>query len=103
MNRQNFPKHLLLAVTIIGLAAMVGQIRRWQREYHPGRTTRAVWTKTDSPSTLAGRPVRAAEILVRFRQGTTLDRIREIAFSHHDRIEDRIETVNNLVVIEDKD
>jgi thermitase len=103
MNRQNFPKHLLLAVTIIGLAAMVGQIRRWQREYQPRRTTRAVWTKTDGPPALTGSPVRAAEILVRFRQGTTLDRIREIAFRHHDRIDDRIETVNNLVVIEDKD
>lgn len=100
MNRQNFPKHLLLAVTIIMLAAMAGQIRRWQRDWQP-RRSRAVLTTT-RPTTTVNRP-RAAEVLVRFRPGTTLDKIRQIALRQNDRIEDRIEAVDNLVVMEDRD
>src|SRR3712207_500950 len=101
MNRQNFPKHLLLAVTIIMVAAMVGQIRRWQRDWKPRPARRAVAT-TSQTTTKAERP-RASEVLVRFRQGTTLERIRDIAFRKNDRIEDRIESVNNLVVMADSD
>ncbi|HKS26379.1 MAG TPA: S8 family serine peptidase [Pyrinomonadaceae bacterium] len=99
MNRQNFPKHLLLAVTIIMLAAMAGQIRRWQRDYQP-RRSRTVLTTT---TTTIPKRTQALEVLVRFRPGTTLDRIRAIALRQNDRIEDRIESVNNLVVMEDAD
>ncbi|HEV7843941.1 MAG TPA: hypothetical protein VGO69_09615, partial [Pyrinomonadaceae bacterium] len=101
MNRQNFPKHLLLAVTIIMLAAMVGQIRRWQRDWHP-RRSRTVLTTSQPPTIKVDLP-RAAEVLVRFRQGTTLERIKDITLRKNDRIEDRIESVNGLVVIEDED
>jgi subtilisin family serine protease len=101
MNRQNFPKHLLLAVAIIMLAAMAGQIRRWQRDWQP-RRGRAVLTTTQEP-TLRVNNTRASEVLVRFRQGTALERIKEIAFRHHDFVEDRIESINGLVVIEDED
>jgi thermitase len=100
MNRQNFPKHLLLAVTIIMLAAMAGQIRRWQRDWQP-RRSRAVLTTTQ-PAARVSRP-RASEVIVRFRQGTALERIRAIALRQNDRIEDRIESVNGLFVIEDED
>ncbi|MBD0370862.1 MAG: S8 family serine peptidase [Pyrinomonadaceae bacterium] len=100
MNRQNFPKHLLLAVTIIMLAAMVGQIRRWQRDWHPRRSN-VSFTIAQPPRSVTERS--AAEVLVRFRQGTTLDRIKDIALRQHDLVEDRIESVNNLVVIEDED
>lgn len=99
MNRQNFPKHLLLAVTIIMLAAMAGQIRRWQH-WHPRRSERGVYTIT---TPVSSQKRAATEVLVRFRQGTTLDKIRDIAFRHHDLIEDRIESVNGLVVMEDED
>jgi subtilisin family serine protease len=102
MNRQNFPKHLLLAVTIIMLAAMVGQIRRWQREWQPRPVRRAVLTG-QPPRIVPGKMTGAAEVLVRFRPGTTLERIKEIALRNHDFVEDRIESVNNLVVIEDED
>lgn len=101
MNRQNFSKHLLLAVTIIMLAAMLGQVRRWQRDWHQRRGERAVLVSTTRTSTRERAP--AAEVLVRFRQGTTLERIKEIVFRHHDLVEDRIESVNGLVVIEDED
>jgi subtilisin family serine protease len=101
MNRQNFPKHLLLALTIITLAAMVGQVRRWQRDWHPRPRRQAVLSSY--PPAAPVNLVRASEVLVRFRQGTTLERIREIALRKHDLIEDRIESVNGLVAIEDKD
>lgn len=101
MNRQNFPKHLLLAVTIVMLAAMVGQIRRWQRDWHPRPHRLAVLSSP--PPTVKDTSARASEVLVRFRQGTTLERIKDIALRNHDLIEDRIESVNGLVVIEDTD
>ncbi len=101
MNRQNFPKHLLLAVTIIMLAAMVGQIRRWQH-WHTRRVERGVYTITTTTPTSTQKRA-SAEVLVRFRQGTTPDKIKDIAFRHHDLIEDRIESVNGLVVMEDED
>jgi thermitase len=100
MNRQNFPKHLLLAVTIIMLAAMAGQIRRWQRDWQPRRATRTVVLTPSETRTPKRAP---AEVLVRFRQGTTLEKIRDIAFRRHDRVEDQIESVQGLVVIEDED
>ena len=100
MNRQNLFKHLLLAVTIIMLAAMVGQIRRWQRDWHPRRYERTVGIIRTPVSPQRRAP---AEVLVRFRQGTALERVKDIVFRHHDLIEDRIESVNGLVVIEDED
>jgi subtilisin family serine protease len=101
MNRQNFPKHLLLAVMIITLAAMAGQIRRWQRDWHP-RRSRVVFTPRPTDAQRA-KQESAAEVLVRFRQGTTVDRIKDIAFRHHDLVEDQIEAVDGLVVIQDED
>ncbi|HEX8776345.1 MAG TPA: S8 family serine peptidase [Pyrinomonadaceae bacterium] len=100
MNRQNFLGHLALALAIIALAALAGQVRRWQ--HHP--TTRGVFV-VDSPSrTLApGRNFRRAEVLVRFRPGTALDRIKNTARRLHDRFEDRIEAVDGLAVIEGED
>src|SRR5687767_10506351 len=102
MNRQNFPKHLLMAVTIITLAAMAGQIRRWQRDWQP-RRSRAVFTPRIPSDGVKSKRETAAEVLVRFRPGTTLERIKDITFRHHDLIDDRIEAVDGLVVIEDED
>jgi subtilisin family serine protease len=102
MNRQNFPKHVLLAVTIIMLAAMAGQIRRWQRDWHP-RRSRTVFTTQRPVDSQTARREAATEVLVRFRPGTTAERIKDIAFRRHDLVEDQIEAVNGLVVIEDED
>ena len=98
MNRQNFPKHLILALTVILVAAMVGQVRRWQRDSSPRSRSRVVVTTTTR--TTAREP---AEVLVRFRQGTKLDRMREIAGRLNDRVEDSVEAVDGLAVIEDND
>jgi subtilisin family serine protease len=98
MNRQNFLGHLALAITLIFLAAFAGQIRRWQQQPRPAPDFR-IQTRTET------RNVRreAAEVLVRFRPGTTLERMQAVALRLNDRVEDRIESVNGLAVIEDED
>jgi subtilisin family serine protease len=98
MNRHNFLGHLALAITLIFLAAFAGQIRRWQNQPRPiieSRTELAPGTPYEVHD--------GAEVLVRFRPGTTMERMRNISLSLNDRIEDRIESVNGLVVIEDQD
>jgi len=98
MNRHNFLGHLALAITLIFLAAFAGQIRRWQNQPRPVYVSR---TETERESLTPKRD--GAEVLVRFRPGTTMERMRNISLSLNDRIEDRIESVNGLVVIEDED
>jgi subtilisin family serine protease len=101
MNRQNFLGHLALALALIALAALAGQVRRWQQYQHytPGVLV------ADSPSNARApqRDFKRAEVLVRFRQGTTLDRIKNTAQRLHDHFEDRIEAVDGLAVIEGED
>ena len=98
MNRHNFLGHLALAITLIFLAAFAGQIRRWQNQPRPVFTP-PIEFETDEPTVRRDR----AEVLVRFRPGTTLERMRSITRRLNDRIEDRIESVSGLAVIEDED
>src|SRR4051812_23832770 len=96
MNRHNFLGHLALAITLIFLAAFAGQIRRWQNQPRPVFVSRTEM-ETQTPKR------NGTEVLVRFRPGTTMERMRNIALSLNDRIEDRIESVSGLTVIEDED
>jgi subtilisin family serine protease len=100
MNRQNFLGHLALAATIILVAAFAGQIRRWQREPRHNRRVSQTTTRTELGK--ANRNLQA-EVLVRFRPGTSLDKIKEVTRSLNDRIEDRVETVDGLFAIDDQD
>lgn len=97
MNRHNFLGHLALAITLVFLAAFAGQIRRWQNQPRPNIETRTEYITVPSEE-----PERA-EVIVRFRPGTTVERMRNIAGRMGDRIEDRIESVSGLAVIEDED
>jgi subtilisin family serine protease len=98
MNRQNFLGHLALALALIALAALAGQVRRWQHH------TQGVLV-ADSPYTTNApvRNLKRAEVLVKFQPGTTLDRIKNTARRFHDTFEDRIEAVDGLAVIEGED
>ncbi len=97
MNRHNLLGHLALALTVILVAAFAGQLRRWHHEW--GNSSHV-----ENKATVAQKShEQKAEVLVRFRAGTTFDRIREIVFSHHERLEDQIEAVDGLEVIEDED
>ncbi len=102
MNRQNFLGHLALAVTIILVAAFAGQLRRWerQRDYLP-RTPSAPSTRV--AGNVYMRELRGPEVLVRFREGTSLETARQITGRLNDTIEDEIESVSGLVAVDDLD
>ncbi|MBA3768686.1 MAG: hypothetical protein H0W99_17250, partial [Acidobacteria bacterium] len=73
MNRQNFLGHLMLALTLIALAAFAGQMRRWQ-QHSQGVLVLNTPTMTFGPR--RAEKLTGAEVLVRFRPGTTVDRMR---------------------------
>jgi subtilisin family serine protease len=97
MNRQNIWIHLTLAIILIIAAAILGQIRRWQSEIEKfkqvAKPTKLTRTKKDSEP----------EVLVRFRSDVSMAEIRKIAAKLNDRVEDEIESVKNLVAIDDLD
>ncbi|HEX8844014.1 MAG TPA: S8 family peptidase [Pyrinomonadaceae bacterium] len=104
MNRQNFFGHLALALTLIVLAGVAGQVRRWQKAKRAAaQVSRELKQRVivfDGEREIKGR----AEVLVRFREGVSLDRIREIAAQHNDRFEDEYENIDTgLVALEDED
>jgi subtilisin family serine protease len=113
MNRQNFLGHLALAMTLILLAGFAGQIRRWQHERRPvprvefGPRLGAGFSDGEEHER-QGEPIDeveggVAEVLVRFRPGTTLERIKALALKNNDRFEDEFENVQGLVALEDLD
>lgn len=115
MNRQNFLGHLALAMTLVLLAGFAGQIRRWQSERRPTLRVessdpsrarfgvnrgKAETIEAQSYETESG----PAEVHVRFRPGTSLERIKALALSHNDIFEDKYENISSeLTTIEDKD
>jgi subtilisin family serine protease len=101
MNRQNFIWHLILAVSVIAVAAMFGQLQRWESETE----TTAPETSTQSTKTAFCRTKndREPEVLVKFRNDVSLAEIKKIATKKNDLIEDEIESVKGLVAIDDLD
>lgn len=106
MNRNNIWIHVSIAVVLITLAGVLGQIERWKtslnqapspavsREVPKGRSTGV----STSP---AGehRP----EVFVRFKPGVKLAEVRALAAKNNDTLSDEIETVKGLTVIDDLD
>jgi thermitase len=105
MNRQNLVGHLALALMFVVAAAFVGQIQRWEwrRESRPRAV--AVVRQPDAPAaeSAGARHEGEPEVLVRFRDGVSMERIRAIAAERGDRVEDEIEAVGGLVAIDDLD
>lgn len=102
MNRQNFFIQLAVAVVLVIVAAVAGQMRRWQKE---DVTSNAVVKKSTPRPTAATRSGgdREPEVLVKFRREISLSEIKKIAAKNNDNIEDEIESVDNLVAIDDMD
>ena len=103
MNRQNIWIHITIAVIVITLAAVLGQIRRWQSTlgmFNEKTTT----TKTTKP-TAVNRSTKDCqpEVLVKFRPNIDLTEIKKIAAKNNDKVEDEIEAVKNLISIDDLD
>jgi thermitase len=102
MNRNNIWIHVTVAVVLITIAAVLGQIERWKAALNSSNTaqqTQITKLAGDDPIVKRSRP----EVLVRFKHGVSLDRIREIAGANHDVLQDEIEAVGGLSVIDDLD
>src|SRR6185295_1062523 len=103
MNRQNFLGHLALAITIILVAAFAGQLRRWEQSRVSNRSSDETSSISTTADTAVTDTATAPEVLVRFRRGTSESEIRNLTASLHDRVEDKIESVDGLVAIDDLD
>jgi thermitase len=100
MNRNNIWIHVGIAVILVTLAAVIGQIDRWR-------------TALKGPSIVTTKPApkpitrlnqnREPEVLVHFRPGVSLDEIRSIAAKNNDAVDDEIESVKGLAFIDDLD
>lgn len=102
MNRQNFLGHLALALTLVLVAAFAGQMRR----LHLSRQHRAHTARTAEGPRVPRRTQKtppAADVIVKFRSGTSLEAVRALTTRLNDRVEDRIEAVTNQFIVEDKD
>jgi len=91
----------MVAVILVALAAVVGQIGRWRsmlkvQDITPKKVTKPASIK---PAETDGTP----ELLVRFKKNVPLSQIERIAGANNDRIEDEIESVSGLVAIDDLD
>ena len=104
MNRKNFWIHLGIALVIVSIAAMVGQIRKWSVSIETTPVTKKKNKKVKKPLAVKrSADETEPEVLVRFRSDVDLAEIKKIAAKNNDRIEDEIETVNGLVAIDDLD
>lgn len=98
--------HFTIAAVIVGIAAIVGQVRNWQLHENEKETRETFVFEDISSTPIAVKRTKfdtEPEILVRFRPGVNLDEIKEIAAKHNDRVEDEIESVSNLISIDDLD
>lgn len=102
MNRNNFWIHLCIAVVLITMAAVWGQIRRWQSAPRP-EAVRTEKLQTKAVAVKRSNSEKEPEVLVKFRSGVTAAEIKKITDRNNDRIEDEIETVKGLVAIDDLD
>src|SRR5947209_20200098 len=104
MSRNNIWVHLTLALTLILIAAFAGGVRHWKKTWQRSSQTasRPERTPADQKSE-ANEPGDSdnAEVLVRFRSGTTRETNDRITAQLHDEAEARIHPVDGLDVNED--
>jgi subtilisin family serine protease len=103
MNRNNIWIHVGLAVVLITLAAVIGQIDRWRSVLRTPAVERRSTAPVQPKREIETSANTDAEVLVRFKSGTALDAIRNLASRNHDQVVDEIESVNGLVAIDDLD
>jgi subtilisin family serine protease len=106
MSRNNIWVHVTIALALILIAALAGGVRHWKKTLQ--RSDRAVSRQERKPDdreseTSADAETGNAEVLVRFRPGTTRETIDRLTAQLNDEVEDRIESVEGLDVIEDED
>ena len=103
MNRNNIWIHVGIAVVLITIAAVLGQIGRWKSALQ-GPLVEHSRNKSESCDLKKrGLKTDAPEVLVRFKPGVSLDQIKSLASAKHDTLADEIESVGGLTVIDDLD
>ena len=103
MNRNNIWIHICIAVVLITMAAVWGQIRRWQQNRANVTTEKSVKTTPKPVAPKRSNSEKEPEVLVKFRPGVSIADIKRVAERNNDRLEDEIETVKGLVSIDDLD
>lgn len=105
MNRRNIWIHLGFALSLIVLAAVVGQIRRWELQDAASEKSAAPAKSQGNKACAIARSSgeREPEVLVKFKPNVALGEIRKIVAKQNDRLEDKFEFINNLVAIDDLD
>jgi thermitase len=103
MNRQNIWLHLGLAACLVIIAAAVGQFRRWEFQNYNTISHAPQPQSTKACATSRPASEREPEVLVKFRSNVALSEIQKIAARQNDLVEDEIESVKNLVAIDDLD
>ncbi|MBA2339790.1 MAG: S8 family serine peptidase [Pyrinomonadaceae bacterium] len=106
MNRNNFLGHIVLALTLVLIAGLAGQMRRWQQETNknllivrPPTIQRAYERHGSGANSFTDE----ADVIVHFRPGVTAEAITRIAARFNDRVEDRFEYIDNYAAIADDD
>jgi len=103
LSRNNIWVHLTIALTLVLIAAFAGGVRHWKfRAAKPAPQQERTPVQSQS-ATNESDEKQNAEVLVRFRPGTTREVIDRITAQFNDEVEDRIESVDGLDVIEDED
>lgn len=104
MNRKNLWFHLGLAFSLIFIAAVIGQIRRWEFSETTHHESVPVHNESKKGCAMArSAQEREPEVLVRFRSNVSLAEINKIVTRKNDLLEDEIEAVNGLTAIDDLD
>lgn len=107
MSRNKFVLQVALAVFLVLIAALAGQLRKVQRECRsavrimPGSPE--PYVVFDPNQVDETRENGAPEVLVKFRPGVSANMINEITARLNDRVEDEIESVPGLAAVDDLD
>lgn len=107
MNRNKFILQIALAIFLVLIAALAGQLRKVQKEWRsavrimPGASD--PYVVFDPNQIDETRQNNVPEVLVKFRLGVSGDAISKITARLNDRVEDEIESVSGLVAIDDLD
>ena len=99
MTRQKFLRNLIIALALVAVAGLAGQVRR---AGHLRNKSRVVYCGTAAEGAPAA-VVHDRDVLVRFRSGVTRAQVAALAARFNDRIEDRYESVEGLTAIHDLD
>jgi subtilisin family serine protease len=103
MNKRNIWFHLIIAISLISVAAIIGQIRKWSNSNDDFIPLTASKTQP-KPKTVTRKTVQnEPEVFVKFKPEVSSEVIKKLTSKNNDRIEDRIESVKGLTSIDDLD